>query len=287
MVKNKIGIFVIVIIAAGTIWLPNVNLVRAETNTPVFTPQATIPDVWPYQSNNIVNNKALYDIIFRTGSTGIVKNMELTFPTGSNIVKAVLLEESGIGPGSISISGQKLTYTVTSPVSIPSGTTIRAEVGNINNPVVPSNSLTIQVITRDAAGTVIDNGASAAYAIKQIGTQDIADNSVTSSKIQDGQVGTSDLADNSVTTTQLSSKLADNAVTSSKIENGQVGTLDLANGAVTTAKLEPGAVSPYVTSRIGIDHNILPVNVNIASVRVTPVKSRQAVDIESIAPKLL
>ena len=161
MKKTLMGILFFILVAAGS-WLSNAlpvaNLVRGETNTPVFTPQATIPNVWPYQSNNIVNNKAVYDIVFRTGSTGVVKSLEITFPQGTNIVNAVLMEESGIGPGSGSITGQKLTFTITSPVSVPSGTTIRLEIGNINNPVVPSNSLAVQITTKDSIGNLIDNG---------------------------------------------------------------------------------------------------------------------------------
>jgi hypothetical protein len=87
MGKNSIGILAFIMFTTGTLWqfnlIPDVNLVRAQTNTPVFTPQAALPSVWPLQSNNIVNTKVVYDIIFRTGSTGIVKNIELTFPLGT------------------------------------------------------------------------------------------------------------------------------------------------------------------------------------------------------------
>jgi hypothetical protein len=198
----------------------------------VFTPPASLPSVWPLQSNNIVNTKAVYDILFRTGSTGVVKTIELIFPTGTNIVGGVLLEESGVGPGLLSISGQKLTYSVIGPVSIPSGTTIRLEVGNINNPLLTGTSLAVQVTTKDAVGNVIDSGTSAVYSIKQLGTGDITDNAITSTKIQDGQVGTSDIANS--------------AISASKI----------ASGAVKPVMRHVGAVTQYVNPGVTGSMNV-------------------------------
>jgi hypothetical protein len=300
MKRNAVVIFTFAIIIGTTFSISNGNfaLNSARAETTVTTPQITQPGIRAVQSNNVVNTQALYDIIFRTTSAGIIKNIELTFPTGSNLNSAVLLEVSGVGSGSASISGQKLTYSISTAANVPSATTIRLEVGNIVNPILPSSALTVQVTTKDAAGAVIDSGTSAGYPIKQIGSTDIANNAITTTKIQDGQVGTNDLADNSVSTTQFGSKLADNAVTtpkiannsitSPKIQDGQVVTQDirdssitsgkladnsvttlcpppqfictskLADNAVVSSKIAPGAVRPEITSKWGAAVTIPP-----------------------------
>lgn len=66
-----------------------------------------------------------------------------------------------------------------------------------------------------------------------IGTDDIADSSITTSKIADGAVTTA--------------KIADGAVTTAKIVDGAVTTAKIADGAVTDAKIT-GPISP---SKIG------------------------------------
>lgn len=70
-------------------------------------------------------------------------------------------------------------------------------------------------------------------------TPKLADDAVTSEKIKDGEVKTADLADESVTTP----KLANGAVTSEKIKDGEVKTVDLADGAVTYPKLNSALVA--------------------------------------------
>jgi LysM repeat protein len=126
-----------------------------------------------------------------------------------------------------------LTYSITSPVNVPSSTTIRLEVGNINNPIAASNSLSVQVTTKDTVGNVIDLGTSAAYSIKQIGAADISDNAITSIKIQDGQINTADIA----------------------------------SGAVSTPKIAPGAVLPVVTERLSDTEIAAPGAVNGVTAR--------------------
>jgi hypothetical protein len=68
-------------------------------------------------------------------------------------------------------------------VNVPAGTKIRLEFANINNPLSPSASNQVSVITRNAANAIIDGPSqSTAYTIKQIGVNAIADNSITSTK---------------------------------------------------------------------------------------------------------
>ncbi|MPZ07846.1 MAG: hypothetical protein GEU26_15770 [Nitrososphaeraceae archaeon] len=66
-------------------------------------------------------------------------------------------------------------------MNVPAGTKIRLEFANINNPLNPSANYKVTVTTRNAANAIIDGPTqSTAYTMKQIGSNAIADNSVTS-----------------------------------------------------------------------------------------------------------
>jgi hypothetical protein len=78
------------------------------------------------QTNNFVASKAYYDISFRTNTAGVIKTVQMDFPEGTYIGSALLVEASGIGPGTISaISSNILEYTVTNAVNVPANTIIR------------------------------------------------------------------------------------------------------------------------------------------------------------------
>lgn len=74
-----------------------------------------------------------------------------------------------------------------------------------------------------------------------VGTSELADNAVTSAKLQSDPgnnvnraVSTNHIQDNAIT----SAKILDGSVTAAKILDGNVGTVELANNAVTSAKLQ-------------------------------------------------
>jgi hypothetical protein len=238
-----------------TISTPTQNTQLSKST--VFTPQALSSSVVSVLSNNFVNTNAVYDIIFRTSTTATIGKMEITFPAGTNLANRRILEVSGLGTGGNTLSGQTVSYNVQSPVSVPSGVYIRMEFWNIVNPGTPGTAFTVQITTKDPSGATIDTGTSLTYAIKQIGTGDIADNSITGAKIQDGQVGTSDIAGNAITGAKIlngtitsgdiapgtfSGGVADNSITSAKIVDGEVKTADLADNSVTSPKILDGTI---------------------------------------------
>jgi hypothetical protein len=154
-----------------------------------FTTQAVLPSVAARQTNNIVNTRTYYDIQLTTATTGAIKRIEVVFPAGTITSGARLIEVQGIGAGSVSNSGTTVTYVVASPVSIPAGTNIRLEFGNIINPSSPSNSYTVTVTTRNSANSIIDGPTvSFTYTIKQIQSNDIANSAITSPKIADNSI---------------------------------------------------------------------------------------------------
>jgi hypothetical protein len=153
-----------------------------------FTTQATVCCLTARPTNNIVNTNSFYDIVFLTASTGVIKSIQVTFPAGTTIPSGAFFNEAdGIGPGTVSKSGQTITYTVNNAVNVPAGTKIRLEFANINNPLNPSANYKITVTTRNAANAIIDGPTqSTAYTIKQIGVNAIADGHITSSKPSEG-----------------------------------------------------------------------------------------------------
>jgi len=141
-----------------------------------------------YPTNDIVNSRAWYQVIFTTGTTAPIKQVDVDFPSGTNIVNAKLLDTAGLGPGIYTISGQTITYTLAPEVLVPTNTELRLQFDSILNPSVPDPNLTVGITTKDSAGSVVDSGTSLAYKIRQIGTEDISNKSITSEKIEPGAV---------------------------------------------------------------------------------------------------
>jgi hypothetical protein len=179
-----------------------------------FTTQAALSSLTARPTNNIVNTNSFYDVVFLTATAGAIKTIQVTFPAGTTIPSGAFFNEAeGIGPGTASKSGQTITYTVTNAANVPAGTKIRLEFANINNPLSPSANYKVTVTTRNAANTIIDGPTqSTAYTMKQIGTNAIANNAITSSKLGTFSVTDSKLDAGSVST----SKIEDGAITSTK-----------------------------------------------------------------------
>jgi hypothetical protein len=160
-----------------------------------FTTQAAISSLTARPTNNIVNTNSFYDIVFLTTTSGAIKTIEVTFPAGTTIPagayfntaeKCVPGTDCTEMTGTVSKSGQTITYTITNAVNVPGGTKIVLEFANINNPLNPSSSYQVTVTTRDSSNVIIDGPSqSAMYTVKQIGSAQIADNAITTAKIAD------------------------------------------------------------------------------------------------------
>jgi hypothetical protein len=159
-----------------------------------FSTQGALSFTAARQSNNIVNTNTYYDIIFVTSTTAAIKEIRVTFPAGTDVSTARLVEVEGIGNslhdklmiGPSTISGQTVTYNIQSAdvTTIPAGTQIRLELSNIVNPSSPGNGYTVTVETRGTSNNIIDGPSeSFAYPIKQIESSDIANGAVTAGKV--------------------------------------------------------------------------------------------------------
>jgi len=131
-------------------------------------------------SSNLVTTRSTYNIFFTTATTGTIKTIEMNFGSNFDISSATkLIENVGIGSGTLSVTGSSLKYTVSSPVSVSSGTTIRLEIGRIIANTV-GDSIKITITTKNSSGGIIDGPTlSADFPIYNIGTNAIADNSIT------------------------------------------------------------------------------------------------------------
>jgi hypothetical protein len=175
----------------------------------------TLTSVSFVPSSNLATMMSTYDILFRTGTTGTIKTIEILFPDGQFDVASATryLERSGIGSGSISLTNNPatdsvITYTVNNPERIPAGTYIRLEIPRIIANVAGNFQATI--ITKRTDGSIIDGPTlSSKFLISDVGTTGIADNSITGSKITDNSITGSKIRDNSIT----GSKIADNSIT--------------------------------------------------------------------------
>jgi hypothetical protein len=193
MTKRLLALIAFTILAAGTILFYNSSTAADKfapdatiSNSNVFAPNPTANQLYP--TNDLVNSRAWYQVIFTTGTTAPIKQVEVDFPPGTNIANAKLVDTAGLGPGTFTISGQTITYTVAPEVLVPANTELRLQYDNILNPSIPDANLTVRITTKDTAGSVIDSGTSLAYKIRQIGTEDISNKSITREKIKPGAV---------------------------------------------------------------------------------------------------
>src|SRR5213593_1015687 len=114
----------------------------------------TLTNVFAFPSNNVFRATGYYNIAFTTATTGTIKTIEITFPAGFNVGSAKLLQTQGTGAGSLSVSGQVVKYTITTPVSVTAPKSMMIMVGNIVNPAITSNQ--VSITTKDTAAVIID-----------------------------------------------------------------------------------------------------------------------------------
>jgi hypothetical protein len=130
---------------------------------------APLSNVSAMSTNNILNTKSYYDIVFTTTTTKAIKTIDVVFPSGFILSNAMPIENKGIGFGTVSASGGTLRYIVNSPITVSGGTNIRLEFANVGNPATPLGCCNVVVQTRDTTGGVIDGPTtSAVFTLKQI-----------------------------------------------------------------------------------------------------------------------
>jgi len=111
-------------------------------------------------SNNTSNATGVhYTYRFTTDTTGVIDMITMTVPAGTTGAPTIVAN-TGIGTGTIGLVANTLTYTVSSHVTVTSGTPILIEVGGIQNTsILGSSTSTVTTLNNDRYGLrTIDSG---------------------------------------------------------------------------------------------------------------------------------
>jgi hypothetical protein len=178
-----------------------------------FTAQAALIGPATFRSNDLVSSTAIYEIQFFTTTTAVIDKIDITFPAGTGVAFASILERTGItGPATVTKSGTTVTLDLNTPVNVPAGTLVRFEMVDISNPPNPAN-YKISVQTRNPSNVVIDGPSlSPAYTIRQVSSSMIANGAVSSAKIADGAVSPTDVSKSFVKIVEVNDTPGGNAV---------------------------------------------------------------------------
>jgi hypothetical protein len=164
-----------------------------------FTAQAALIGPATFRSNDLVSSTAIYEIQFFTTTTAVIDKIDITFPAGTGVAFASILERTGItGPATVTKSGTTVTLDLNTPVNVPAGTLVRFEMVDLINPPNPAN-YKISVTTKTQSNVPIDGPSlSPAYTIRQVSTGMIANGAVTKDKINSSFMTSRILEDNSI-----------------------------------------------------------------------------------------
>ena len=101
------------------------------------------------------------------------------------------------------------------------------------------NALTsaVTITTKGINGAIIDGPTARFIPLKQLGTESIANNAITNTKVASNSITSEKITDGNVGTGDL----ANNAVTSQKIGDRQVGNIDLVDNAIVPRTISRNA----------------------------------------------
>jgi hypothetical protein len=207
---------------------------QQEVNAPSLVNAAygagVLTNVFALPADNLFSAKTYYTIAFTTATTGAIRDIEMTFPVGFNVASAKLLQVLSIGTGSLSVSGQVVKYTVSSPVSIPASTAIKISIADITNAATTSNQVAVTTKAVSGPNVVILDGPtnSATFTLIQVSNAVLASNAVTAPKIAANSVDNTKIQDGQVTVADL----AANSVDASKIRDGTIGKAEVSTAFI-------------------------------------------------------
>lgn len=176
------------------------SLVNAAYGAGVLTNVFSLP------ADNLFSTKTYYTIAFTTATAGAIKEIEITFPAGFNLAGAKLLELQGIGAGSLSVLGQVVKYTISSPASIPASTAIKISMADVINSATASNQISVTTKAFSGPNIVILDGPtnSARFTLVQVSNAMLASNAVTRAKITANSVDSSKIGDGTLVRADMS-----------------------------------------------------------------------------------
>ena len=119
---------------------------------------------WTVSNNQIGVTGVTYSYSFTTATAGIIKSITFAV-SGSGLAGTPTISRNfGIGAGTVSSTGQTITYTITSAVSVAAGIPIYLSFGGLTNSSTAA-SYTTTITTLTAAPATIDTGTTPAVTL--------------------------------------------------------------------------------------------------------------------------
>ena len=121
---------------------------------------ATLTNVsWSVSNNQVAATGVSYSYSFTAATTGTIKTITMVVSGAGLAGTPAIAKNFGVGAGSVARSGQTITYTVTSAVSVSAGTPIYLELSGLTNSSTAAAYTTV-VTTQTAASATIDTATS-------------------------------------------------------------------------------------------------------------------------------
>ena len=113
---------------------------------------------WTVSDSQTGQTAVTYSYSFKTATTGTIRRVTMSVP-GATGGTAAVETVYGLGAGSVTLAGNTLTYTVSSPVSVAANIPVYLSVSGMTNTMFPG-SRTAAVTTYSPTSSVIDSGTS-------------------------------------------------------------------------------------------------------------------------------
>jgi hypothetical protein len=113
---------------------------------------------WSVNNSETSATAVTYSFSFKTATTGTIKSVTMTVPSGTAGTAAVGTVY-GLGAGTVSLAGTTITYTVSSAVSVAANIPVYISVTGLTN-TSTAGSYTSTVTTRTSVPATIDSGTS-------------------------------------------------------------------------------------------------------------------------------
>src|SRR5947208_7035620 len=110
---------------------------------------------WTVTNNQVSATSVTSSYSFKTATTGTIKTITFAVSGAGLAGTPAIAKNYGIGAGTVSRSGQTITYTVTSAVSVSAGIPIYVEFSGLTNSSTAA-SYTTSITTQTAAPATID-----------------------------------------------------------------------------------------------------------------------------------
>lgn len=119
---------------------------------------------WTVSNNQVAATGVSYAYSFKTTTAGTIKTITFAVSGAGLAGTPTITRAYGIGAGTVSRSGQTITYTVTTAVAIPANIPIYIELGGLTN-TSTAGSYTTVITTQTSVPATIDSGTTPAVTL--------------------------------------------------------------------------------------------------------------------------